>query len=1131
MALVLTCRGIGLKTCRWSRELEDLCDTEEASLGATACHVSFLDFYGNEIDDISGIGEYFNLEYLRLGNNHLSSLEVSDKSRPPHSMSLGISRSRTRSGFPHGLTRLDLSNNKCLVELDVSRNKLSSLLSIASLFSLQTLKACDNRLKRLDGLEELHALTYVDARSNVLAREQDLRALSFLLALKHLRLADNPVASKPHYRGTCLHLLPGLPMLDGQTLHRREYSQPIRMRPQPSTSTQASHPPTSNSHSAGQATDESSTSGANEGTSATPTESPVTQVCEVICCSPNDLPKLWLETAAGAPRTSERPPPPSPSDHGPLSDGEHSPKRRNSALRPVTKVTPSDATPKPVPFPTVKVGERGAVPEDDGGPYTPLSAYEIAPVLANGVAATGHLPLGMSPLADLPPGAGPPPAPAPVPAPGFMRPQSRQGMAPLPALSQVAGFAPTALAGAVPEGAGTPGSTGGAHPPRPFSPTPPATPDRPISRRGTAMARTPADLSSPIVRHARSRSLSSLPASSAPEAWEGNTEGEARGGNGSSGGVGGANAGLSGNERLAGFTTKAPQGVAAGPGQGVTSASVESKDMVPPPSVAALLFAEDPATNSDCDEKGRGLARHTVGARKAARGRHPAARHAWGPGYRHSRFVDRGALQWDEGGGGGEGEGGPEGAKMKREDHGNGVRGDTGEGDGVEEDGYGGGRGDEWNGGARGGTRAGDGGSEGGSRGRGDASVSAGASSISAARDLLEVGDKWGREGSNAEREEEDEEDYGDGGAVPGLRGRGLDGRVGAGVGADRGGEGAELDLPRQSVAMPPGRSGGYVPGQYALSMIRDSAERARFMQEVESPPASPVDGSASSVAAWDASTGKRSIHGTRYLDGVGGDADSRGVGGLEGGAWGGGVVPAASLRGEAPGDDGEVRAAGRGDSAGDDFETSYSSSSFLDALDKVAGAPGADADTASSAPAVAGGAGGGRRGGGRHVSGDEPAALDKWEDGRGGHAGAGGGSADLQGGWMLSQGGGADAHSLSLVARDRSTGMSDQGMGKEMLERGMEAAGVWANISPELLKATRMPAGGGATRGGACSHRTTSGTLVAAVVTPCWGLPGQGSRGPTRRSKGQTSGWSLRPPVGRPFSPVVLSRGSSGKY
>ena len=122
--------------------------------------------------------------------------------------------------------------------LDVSRNGLSSCVSLASCVTLLGAELGSNPFSSLEGLEQLHQLRALGLAGTGLRDELSLRPLSLNASLQSLALAATPVATScgPRLRHLLHHLLPSLRWLDLEALSAQQHA--VSSPPPPPTQTQ-----------------------------------------------------------------------------------------------------------------------------------------------------------------------------------------------------------------------------------------------------------------------------------------------------------------------------------------------------------------------------------------------------------------------------------------------------------------------------------------------------------------------------------------------------------------------------------------------------------------------------------------------------------------------------------------------------------------------------------------------------------------------------------------------------------------------------------------------------------------------------------------------------------------------------
>lgn len=110
-----------------------------------------------------------------------------------------------------------------LVFLDLSKNNLTSVMSLCQLFFLERLDLSENKLSALSGVEHLESLKSLNVAGNLLGKTECLLPLTNTLSLKTLFIEVN-FLSNPLYeyeknaKDTILNMLPKLELLDGESL-------------------------------------------------------------------------------------------------------------------------------------------------------------------------------------------------------------------------------------------------------------------------------------------------------------------------------------------------------------------------------------------------------------------------------------------------------------------------------------------------------------------------------------------------------------------------------------------------------------------------------------------------------------------------------------------------------------------------------------------------------------------------------------------------------------------------------------------------------------------------------------------------------------------------------------------------
>ncbi|WP_437824384.1 hypothetical protein [Tenacibaculum mesophilum] len=117
--------------------------------------VTYLPLDGKNINDVTGIEYFINIEVLKLNDNNIVSSDLSNN--------LKI---RNLSVFNNNLTNLNVTNNEALVSLYASNNKLTSI-DISTNKSLKVLHLYDNNISQLDA-SNLTQLTFIGIDNNSL---------------------------------------------------------------------------------------------------------------------------------------------------------------------------------------------------------------------------------------------------------------------------------------------------------------------------------------------------------------------------------------------------------------------------------------------------------------------------------------------------------------------------------------------------------------------------------------------------------------------------------------------------------------------------------------------------------------------------------------------------------------------------------------------------------------------------------------------------------------------------------------------------------------------------------------------------------------------------------------------------
>ncbi|KAM3911358.1 centriolin isoform 1-T2 [Leptodactylus fuscus] len=117
-----------------------------------------------------------------------------------------------------------LERQSRLRELNLAHNRISKIEALEHMQSLQKLNLSANEIEHIPAWmgKKLKALRVLNLGQNVISSLQDVSRLKPLKDLMSLSLADNPVASLPHYRHYVIFHLRSLTTLDGQMITKQE---------------------------------------------------------------------------------------------------------------------------------------------------------------------------------------------------------------------------------------------------------------------------------------------------------------------------------------------------------------------------------------------------------------------------------------------------------------------------------------------------------------------------------------------------------------------------------------------------------------------------------------------------------------------------------------------------------------------------------------------------------------------------------------------------------------------------------------------------------------------------------------------------------------------------------------------
>ena len=163
----------------------------------------------------SGIFGLPNLESLELAGNQIMNLNGIQFFKK-----LKILILRENS-----LSKIDsLNNMEYLTFLDVSFNKLRNCdrSSIGVLPSLQVFLCDNNYLKNINGFDKFYSIQILSFENNKIPDYNSMEKLASLENLKDLSVANNPVTKSINYRTSIIRMFPNLLKLDGRSITNEE---------------------------------------------------------------------------------------------------------------------------------------------------------------------------------------------------------------------------------------------------------------------------------------------------------------------------------------------------------------------------------------------------------------------------------------------------------------------------------------------------------------------------------------------------------------------------------------------------------------------------------------------------------------------------------------------------------------------------------------------------------------------------------------------------------------------------------------------------------------------------------------------------------------------------------------------
>ena len=177
----------------------------------------FTEIFPKKAKIISGKGIFGlpNLESLELAGNQLMNLNGIQFFKK-----LKILILRENS-----LAKIDSINHmEYLTFLDVSSNKLRNCdkSTIGILPSLQVFLCDNNYLKNINGFEKFFSVQSISFENNKIPDYNSLEKLSTLENLKDLAIGNNPITKSLNYRNTIIRMFPNLLKLDGKEITNEE---------------------------------------------------------------------------------------------------------------------------------------------------------------------------------------------------------------------------------------------------------------------------------------------------------------------------------------------------------------------------------------------------------------------------------------------------------------------------------------------------------------------------------------------------------------------------------------------------------------------------------------------------------------------------------------------------------------------------------------------------------------------------------------------------------------------------------------------------------------------------------------------------------------------------------------------
>ncbi|XP_068163378.1 leucine-rich repeat and guanylate kinase domain-containing protein [Antennarius striatus] len=200
-------------------------------------HMSYLvtlDASHNEISNFFGFQPPKNLKEVNFSHNLMTKMADLSPYASLCKLDLGYNSFSAISGLEEccSLTHLNLEHNKIvrissldnlpLVNLCLRGNRLKKIEGLENLKSLQVLDLSVNSIDCLSGFQNLDFLGTINLEKNLISEIEECKHIHNISLLRDLKLQGNPVQEQPHYRLAVIFLLQHLTMLDGEKVTAEE---------------------------------------------------------------------------------------------------------------------------------------------------------------------------------------------------------------------------------------------------------------------------------------------------------------------------------------------------------------------------------------------------------------------------------------------------------------------------------------------------------------------------------------------------------------------------------------------------------------------------------------------------------------------------------------------------------------------------------------------------------------------------------------------------------------------------------------------------------------------------------------------------------------------------------------------